>query len=568
MPSVVLTDTFARANSSTPGSPSGPPSGLGAYTDAQGVGAIVGNQLVLTDKARSDNGKFYSSPVYFPLASNPLQATVSVPFTITTTGSGFWVLARATPGGPSYILGIGSGGLTGVGTIPNVDNTLGGAVTWLTRTGGVTYTPGNYILNASVSQDATSGTDLSVQITDGSGNQLYVTSGGVITSTASGNTALLITKTGDLTGPQAAANWGLEPNGPAFAVTGNLVVTNLANNAPLAVPIPTWTANTTQITLSQPTNTTGTGTQTAVWARQFDQETPVTLGTGLLTQTDTPPDGRPYKYTQTVTDSIPTVVSGTTVALRAPGRNIFYVALGDSITYGAGAGLNNSWPSLMPGILNEADKTRVWADGRSGSPVGKSLIWNEGNSGWSTVTYLGNSFAGSGFPIAIDAYISNWKTTIGTNDPNADVYVSIMLGANDMAIPLTASQFAANLATIASHITANTNPAGQHWKVILNYQVYSTQAGRPTLFPSYAAAIDGLIDGVNILRGDTQLYDLLSAHWPTWYLTPTEPIHPGLLGWTAMAQRYAQVLNDRVINPASTTSGTIARGGLRTGESL
>lgn len=534
MPTTVFSDDCTRANSATIGTASGPPTPSGPWLDPHGVAAISSNRIVLTDAPRG--GNYFASPVLAPVTFSRGKAVARITLSQGSSQYRFAILARADDAGPYYVgylandyLGIGTGADVSVGASSGAE---------LAFVPHDAIPDGTYDWEFALEPNATSGTDLTARL---------LTTGGTLV-TSPGGTPMTATVAGHAGGPQGSGKWGLLPNffnTPVSAFT----LTDTAAAAPLVAPTLSRSPGVSTIALSATANTSGTAPLSHQWSRRFDGETPVNLGTVGTSQADTPPDGRVYLYTLTTTDSAatPATVSATIAASTRP-RNLYLVCLGDSITYGADGGAS-SFPGLMVARLNAIDE-RSW--NYNGSPAAvRSVVRQEGHSGWSTQTWLDDF---SGGLTGIEWFIAEWKDQIALNDPAADVIVSIMLGANDLGVGRSAAAYKANLRAIIDAIAAEQSQGGDPWRVMLNCHVYSTLAGRPTASPAYFAAIDELVaenPGV-VLPGDVDhhLYDLLGSHWPEWYLAGPDQVHPGDPGWAAMASYYAECLDRAVLHPA------------------
>jgi hypothetical protein len=379
------------------------------------------------------------------------------------------------------------------------------------------------------------------------------------------------TLTGDAGGPQVAGRAGLDAfYGYATSIT-RVIVTDLdaAAPPPLAVALAPVTLGRgqptrTQVFLTAPANATGTPPLTYRWHRQFSTEPPVDLGTDGTAQTDTPPDGRAYKYTLDTTDATGATVTSGPITAGVRDQNWYLLLVGDSTRYGDETvppfnGLRDSEPSRMIPILAGLGN-REWVDSTApaADKAGRSVVQNLGKPTWNTALYLGLYPDDPAGRIWLDVHLDEADAARAAIDPDAQMAVSIRLGANDLAAGLSTAEYKANLATMAGKVTA------RGWPCLLDDPVPSVMGDRPAGHAAQIQAIDELIAAGAALPGDRTSYAVIARHWPDWYLpagTGTDMIHPGPPAWQAMADATASAWDRAVLNPVAVPPPTSGDGG-------
>lgn len=193
------------------------------------------------------------------------------------------------------------------------------------------------------------------------------------------------------------------------------------------------------------------------------------------------------------------------------------------------------------------------------------LVYNAGVSGSRTDNWL---------PSGTDLTnaLQNFNTNLGTPSTSNPVWISIMLGVNDVRVSPPGN----SPATYLSHMTTIVNYlVSLGYKIILNAppyvqipQVstgvgnngYDTEAGMANLL-QYPVQLDTLCDGVNVFKGDRIATKYMATHLGEFVTTdigsnnlPTL-VHPNPLG----EDSYAALWTNAILNAVYPTSTTTIR---------
>jgi lysophospholipase L1-like esterase len=157
-------------------------------------------------------------------------------------------------------------------------------------------------------------------------------------------------------------------------------------------------------------------------------------------------------------------------------------------------------------------------DGYGGSPraadVAISALNTAGQPSVSSVAGYGGQQSGNLLPGGA-LYISTVAQFVAAEVTT----VSIMLGTNDAIASVSKATYKANMLAIANGLIAD-----GFAKVVLNEPIW--MSGYETLLLSYQEALDEIVNGTTIVRGDTLAYAAFEAN-PGWLV---DGIHPNTTG--------------------------------------
>lgn len=243
-----------------------------------------------------------------------------------------------------------------------------------------------------------------------------------------------------------------------------------------------------------------------------------------------------YYYVCRATDSLGATSDSNQVAGALMAATLKLGCLGDSITKGT-AGPNPAAVTVTTRLGDELKKLYKQRD---------VTVSNQGVDGKGAVDFAADT--GSIFTNAKAAFASASVT-----------HVLIMLGANDASAHRTAAQFKTDLQTIIGPGTGSLITAG--YKVILNYPTYipagansgATDQAATEDLRSYLAQIDSLIDGTNVLRGDTLAYQYFMDHRSE---VQTDDTHLLDAGNISLANMWARAVDRAILQ----SGGGLSRG--------
>lgn len=229
--------------------------------------------------------------------------------------------------------------------------------------------------------------------------------------------------------------------------------------------------------------------------------------------------------TNTQANSLNTAIDTLQTALSRATPNQAIGFIGDSIT-----------------ARNDAGNQRYDSDGTHYSPSSVACTSMATLRGYSyiNINWGENSTSAADWQPASSRYLNALKYFKAARCK----YVSIMLGPNDAQAGTSASTFATNMQNIANDLVSN------GFKVIINYPMWFDQPVAVTYYPTYtvatfnllqtyAAALDGIVNGTTIIKGD-------SSSWAYFQANPTQLVdglHPNGTGINSLANLWYNAYN-------------------------
>lgn len=334
-------------------------------------------------------------------------------------------------------------------------------------------------------------------------------------------------------------------NNGSLTPPSTISYTATAVGTPVAGTASFLSASASTINVSTTAATGGTAPVTRQWYRST---TANALGTALsgatsLTLADTTGAAdTPYYYTCRFTDAAALTADSNQVAGVLKAATLKLGFIGDSITAGYGLSAGQDPATQIVAILQKTFKSRVVTATNAAVSGSKSSQWVTGQSNLTTAK---TAFAAAGV-----------------------THIHCMLGANDAGAAnlVSAATYKANLQNIITDLT------GAGYKVILSYPTYipagansnATTAAGVALGQSYQSQIDSLIDGVNVLRGDTLAFNYFADNLGEYQ---ADLVHPTATGALSLATMWARAIDRSVLDSAAgpaLTARTVTLSGVKT----
>lgn len=178
--------------------------------------------------------------------------------------------------------------------------------------------------------------------------------------------------------------------------------------------------------------------------------------------------------------------------------------IGDSIT--AGELTTTPAPTLVAGDLTSAGLTVTQ--------------YNQGHGGAQVSDWV---------PGASSGYLATAKAAFAAAGVRL---VQIMLGTNDAGHSVSAATYQANMVLLLADLVSS------GYLPVLSYSPGTNQSAVNTLLVAYQPMLDALINGVTVLRGDTQAYQ----YFLTNNSQTVDGVHPNDTGTPVLAQYWADML--------------------------
>lgn len=312
----------------------------------------------------------------------------------------------------------------------------------------------------------------------------------------------------------------------------NISYTASAVGAPTAGVASFVSATASTINVSATAASGGTAPLTYQWYRSTTANTVGSLLTGAtsLTLADSAALSAetPYYYTCRVTDGVASTADSNQIAGVLKAATVKLGFAGDSITYGFGLSAGQDAPTQVGIILQKTYKNRVVTITNCGVNASRTAQWVTGQ-----------------------AYLNTAKTAFASAGVT---HVHMMFGANDASAGflVTAATYKTNLQNIIADLT------GAGYKIILSYPTFipagansnATTSASVALAQSYQGQIDSLIDGVNVLRGDTLGFNYFMDNLGEYQ---TDMTHPTAAGAISLATLWARAIDRSLLD----TSGAV-----------
>ena len=521
--SVIIDDTFARADT-TAGAAGTTTGGGNGWIDVQGgVATINGNRLYMTTDV-VDGSQYIRDFLLRPTGENQQDSRLVFKTAVGGSAVAQWaVILRRQAGGDRYILGFDSGQY-------HVFKIVAGAVISLANAVPTGFNAA-HVYQSDFTAVGINPTVLTATLTD------LTTSTVVATVTANDSAASL----------QTTGQFGLyvtTANGTAVVATARYAeVATYGPGVALGTPTIAFVSATDTTINLQASVSGGTAPITGQWYR--DVHDPVTIGAPTLlggatslTLADSAGlvAGTIYYYRYRASDAVPSSADSLTFAASLWKKPLVIGFIGDSVTSGwngAASVLGQAPPVQVAALLPHARGPRQVA------------VANQGISGTATGDWLP---AGGNYTTAVAAFAAASVT-----------HVHICLGHNDSkaATVVSAATFKANLLATCNALVA----AG--YKVILSYPVWIDPAGSlsPTFTDAslqamigYMTQIDSLLSGATVLRGDVSAWTWAAANRGAYGLADGAHFSPA--GYALIGDFWAESIAKAALDAAA--------GGVRT----
>jgi lysophospholipase L1-like esterase len=197
------------------------------------------------------------------------------------------------------------------------------------------------------------------------------------------------------------------------------------------------------------------------------------------------------------------------VIQKADASDIRYVAIGDSYTFGEGAGRDQAWPAIMTNALR-AKGVKI------------TLVANLGVSGWTTQD-------------AIDKELPVYETA-------SPQFATLMIGVNDSYRQTTAEQYQAQLRTLMDRMQAAL-PDKTRLVVVTIPNYFVTPYGKPYELRDHnkekVPAFNKIIQEEAAKRGATvvDLYKFSEKMGSDRSLVAADQLHPSAKGYAQWAEQ-------------------------------
>lgn len=498
---ITYTASSSAATAVTMTGPTSGTTGVASTNFTVGANGTITGTVIVTPSDGGGGGTF--TPTTVSISSGSPTGT----FTYTPASAGAKTISEAN-----------NGSLTNAS---NITYTASAAAGTLTLIGPSACANGTASDNFTVSLSGTIVGTVTITPSDGGGGSfaptsLPLTSGspsGTFTYTpaSTGAKSISVTNSSSYTNPTAVALVSYTSGSLAAGAAGLSSVT------------------TTTITVACTAGSGGTGGLTYQWYRKTDPGQAIGVhnllaGATSLTLADSAglSIDIPYWYVCRVTDSSGAVAYPKMIAGTLAHAPLVIGFIGDSITYGQGLSAGQTVADQIPLILNKFYRPRT------------VTAVNQGHSGSMTTDWMSGSM-----------YLNTARTAFAAAGVT---YVHIMLGANDCGT-ISAPSFAANLANIIGVLV------GDGYKVILSYPTFITDgpgssASSPAnqgRYVSYCAAIDTLVNGATVLRGDVHAYNYFILTYGTEY--QSDQVHLNATGAVSLAQMWARAIDRAIYSP-------------------
>jgi len=499
--------TYTAAAAATAVTMSGPSSGTNGTASTNftvGADGTITGTVVVTPSDAGNGGTF--TPTTVSISSGSPTGT----FTYTPASTGAKTISvtnngsLSNPSNITYTVSAASSAVTMTGPSAGVSGSAS-AVFTIGASGAIS---GTVVVTPSDGGGGGTFTPSTVSISTGSPTATFT-----YTAASTGSKTISVTNNGGMTNPS------------------NITFVSYAASS-LAAGSPSLTScTTTTISLSCTAASSGTPAYTYQWYRSTAPDavlgahnlltgaTSLTLADSASLVADTP-----YFYTCRATDSLGAVADSLRIAGVLKSAPLVIGFIGDSITYGTGLSAGQSPPEQIVAILQKLYKHRTVTTVNQAHGGAKASDWVSGSS-----------------------YLTTAKTAFASAGVT---HVHVMLGANDAGPAALVS--AATYKTQLQNIIADLNGAG--YKVILSCCTFLTagvsygagDVASVALTLAYRDVVASLIDGVNVLRGDTLSFNYFINAQSEYQ---GDLVHPTAAGALSLAQMWARAIDRALFSP-------------------